>query len=234
MYIGQLIILGVFMLISWIVGAQLKSRFKKYAQIPMNYGLTGKDVAEKMLHDNGISDVKVVSVQGELSDHYNPTNKTVNLSQAVYYGNSISSAAVAAHECGHAVQHDQSYAPLKFRTTLVPVQNISGKIMNVIFLAMAFGAFAFQNLLSINTALLIIIVCYGILTLFAFVTLPVEINASQRALEWLTHTNVTSSQTHDKAKDALKWAAYTYIVAALSSLAMLLYYLMIFMGRRDD
>ncbi|MBS1233893.1 MAG: hypothetical protein H6R34_457 [Bacteroidetes bacterium] len=234
MYAGQLIILGVFMLLSWIVGAQLKSRFKKYSQIPMNYGMTGKDVAEKMLHDNGISDVKVVSVQGELSDHYNPANKTVNLSQAVYYGKSISSAAVAAHECGHAVQHDQAYAPLKFRTALVPVQNISGKIMNVMFIAMAFGAFAFQNLLSINTALIIIIACYGIFTLFALVTLPVEINASQRALAWLNNTNVTSSQTHEQAKDALKWAAYTYVVAALSSLAMLLYYLMIFLGRRDD
>ena len=234
MYSGQLIILGVFMLLSWIVGAQLKSRFKKYSQIPMNYGMTGKDVAEKMLHDNGIRDVKVMSVQGELSDHYNPANKTVNLSQAVYYGKSISSAAVAAHECGHAVQHDQAYAPLKLRTTLVPIQNISGKIMNVMFIAMAFGAFAFQNLLSINTALILNIACYGIFTLFALVTLPVEINASQRALAWLSNTNVTSSQTHEQAKDALKWAAYTYVVAALSSLAMLLYYLMIFTGRRDN
>src|SRR4030042_3642779 len=137
MYAGQLIILGVFMLLSWIVGAQLKARFKKYSQIPVNYVVTGKEVAEKMLHDNGISDVKVMSVQGELSDHYNPANKTVNLSQAVYYGKSISSAAVAAHECGHAVQHDQAYAPLKFRTALVPIQNISGKIMNVLFIAMA-------------------------------------------------------------------------------------------------
>src|SRR4030042_4114013 len=234
MYAGQLIILGVFMLLSWIVGAQLKARFKKYSQIPVNYVVTGKEVAEKMLHDNGISDVKVTSVQGELTDHYNPTNKTVNLSQAVYYGKSISAAAVAAHECGHAVQHDQAYAPLKFRTALVPIQNISGKIMNVLFIAMAIGAFAFQNLLSINTALIIIIACYGMFTLFALVTLPVEINASQRALAWLNSTNITSSQTHEQAKDALKWAAYTYVVAALSSLAMLFYYLMIFIGRRGD
>ena len=222
------------MLLSWIVGAQLKARFKKYSQIPVNYGMTGKDVAEKMLHDNGISDVKVIAVQGVLTDNYNPTNKTLNLSQAVYSGNSVSAAAVAAHECGHAIQHDQAYSPLKFRTALVPVQNISGKIMNVMFIAMSFGAFAFQNLLSINTALIIIIACYGVFTLFAFVTLPVEINASQRALAWLNTTNITSSQTHEQAKDALKWAAYTYVVAALSSLAMLLYYLMIFMGRRDD
>jgi Zn-dependent membrane protease YugP len=221
------------MLVSWIVGAQLKARFKKYSQIPVNYGMTGKDVAEKMLHDNGISDVKVTSVQGELTDHYDPANKTVNLSQAVYYGKSISAAAVAAHECGHAVQHDQAYAPLQFRSALVPVQNVSGKIMNVIFLTMAFGAFAFQHLLSINTALIIIIACYGVFTLFALVTLPVEINASSRALAWLNTANITSGQTHEQAKDALKWAAYTYVVAALSSLAMLLYYLMIFTGRRD-
>ena len=233
MYTGQLIILGVFMLLSWIIGNQLKARFKKYSQIPVNYGLTGKDIAEKMLRDNDIHDVKVISVQGELSDHYNPINKTVNLSQAVYYGNSISAAAVAAHECGHAVQHDQAYSLLQFRTTLVPIQNISGKIMNIIFIAMVIGAFAFQNLLSINTALIIIIACYGIFTLFAFVTLPVEINASKRALAWLNNTNITTDQTHDKARDALKWAAYTYVVAALSSLAMLLYYLMMFVGRRD-
>jgi Zn-dependent membrane protease YugP len=234
MYAGQLIILGVFMLLSWIVGAQLKSRFRKYSQIPVNYGMTGKDVAEKMLRDNGINDVKVISVQGELTDHYNPTNKTVNLSQAVYSGNSISAAAVAAHECGHAVQHNQAYAPLQFRSALVPIQNISGKVMNVMFIAMAVGAFAFQNLLSINTALIIIIACYGIFTLFALITLPVEINASQRALAWLNNSNVTSGQAHEQAKDALKWAAYTYVVAALSSLAMLLYYLIIFTGRRND
>jgi uncharacterized protein len=233
MYMGQLLILGVFMLISWIVGAQLKSRFKKYSQIPVNSGLTGKDVAVKMLHENGIYDVQVISVQGELTDHYNPTDKTVNLSQNVYYSNSVSAAAVAAHECGHAIQHEQAYAPLKLRTALVPVQNISGKIMNVIFLAMAFGAFAFQHLLSVDMALMVIIACYGVFTLFALITLPVEINASQRALAWLNGSNVTSGESHEKAKDALKWAAYTYVVAALSSLAMLLYYLMIFSGRRD-
>jgi Zn-dependent membrane protease YugP len=230
---GQLIILGVFMLLSWIIGAQLKARFKRYSQIPVNYGVTGKDVAEKMLRDNDIRDVKVISVQGELSDHYDPANKTVNLSQAVYYGNSISAAAVAAHECGHAVQHDHAYSFLRFRTALVPIQNISGKIMNIIFLAMFFGAFAFQKLVSFDLALIVIIICYGIFTLFAFVTLPVEIDASKRALAWLNNSGITTNQTHDKAKDALKWAAYTYVVAALSSLAMLLYYLMIFLGRRD-
>ncbi len=230
---GQIVILGVFMLFSWIVSAQLKSRFRRYSQIPVNYGMTGKDVAEKMLHDNGINDVSVVSTQGELSDNYNPMNKTVNLSQDVYYGKSVSAAAVAAHECGHAVQHATAYAPLKMRAALVPVQSISAKVMNFIFIAMFFGAFAFQSIFSFQTALIVIIVCYAIFTLFALVTLPVEINASQRALAWLNNANITGYDTHPQAKDALKWAAYTYVVAALSSLAMLLYYIFLFMGRRD-
>lgn len=230
---GQIVILGVFMLFSWIVSAQLKSRFRRYSQIPVNYGMTGKDVAEKMLHDNGINDVSVVSTQGELSDNYNPMNKTVNLSQDVYYGKSVSAAAVAAHECGHAVQHATAYAPLKMRAALVPVQSISAKVMNFIFIAMFFGAFAFQSIVSFQTALIVIIACYAIFTLFALVTLPVEINASQRALAWLNNANITGYDTHPQAKDALKWAAYTYVVAALSSLAMLLYYIFLFMGRRD-
>ncbi len=231
---GQLIILGVFMLLSWIVGAQLKSRFKKYSQIPANYGLTGKDIAEKMLRDHDIHDVKVLSVQGELSDHYNPTNKTLNLSQSVYYSNSVAAAAVAAHECGHAIQHDQAYSLLQFRSALVPIQNISAKVINLVFYAMFFGAVLFQGLISFNTALIVIIACYGIFSLFALVTLPVEINASQRALAWLNNSNITAGQTHEQAKDALKWAAYTYVVAALSSLAMLFYYLMLFVGGRND
>jgi len=231
---GQLIILVVFMLLSWIIGAQLKARFKKYSQIPVNNGLTGKDVAEKMLRDNDIHDVKVTSVQGELTDNYNPVNKTLNLSQAVYNSNSVSAAAVAAHETGHAIQHDQAYSFLKFRSALVPLQNISAKVMNIIFYAMFFGAVLFQGLISFNTALIVIIACYAIFTLFAFVTLPVEINASKRALAWLSNSNITSGQTQDQAKDALKWAAFTYVVAALSSLAMLFYFLMIFVGGRDD
>jgi len=231
---GQLIILGVFMLLSWIIGAQLKSRFKKYSQIPAGSGLTGKDVAEKMLRDNDIHDVKVVSIQGELTDNYNPTNKTLNLSQSVYSSNSVAAAAVAAHECGHAIQHDQAYSFLQFRTTLVPLQNISSKIMNIIFYALFFGAVLFQNLISWNIALIIIIACYGMFSLFALVTLPVEINASKRALAWLNNSNITTGQTHEQAKDALKWAAYTYVVAALSSLAMVFYYLMLVAGGRDD
>jgi hypothetical protein len=230
---GQIIILGVFMLLSWIVSAQLKSRFRRYSQIPVNYGMTGKDVAEKMLRENGIEDVSVISVEGQLTDHYNPLDKTVNLSRDVYHSNSVSAAAVAAHECGHAIQHARAYAPLKFRSALVPIQNVSAKVMNFIFIAMFFGAFMFQSFLSFDLALIVIIVCYGIFTLFALVTLPVEINASQRALAWLNTSNITGYDTAPQARDALKWAAYTYVVAALSSLAMLLYYIFLFLGRRD-
>jgi len=230
---GQIIILVFFMLLSWIVSAQLKSRFRKYSKIAVNYGMTGKSIAEKMLADNGISDVKVLSVQGELTDNYNPANKTVNLSQDVYNGNSISAAAVAAHETGHAIQHYSAYSMLKLRSALVPVQNISAKLMNIIFIAMFFGAFAFQKLFSWELALTVIIACYAVFTVFALVTLPVEINASKRALAWLETSNVTGYGNQEYAKDALKWAAYTYVVAALSSLAMLLYYLFLLLGRRD-
>jgi hypothetical protein len=230
---GQIIILGVFMLLSWIVGAQMKSRFRRYSRIPLSFGLTGKDVAERMLRENGISDVTVTAVEGQLTDHYNPLDKTVNLSRDVYNGNNISAAAVAAHECGHAVQHAQAYAPLKLRSALVPVQNVSARIMNFLFIAMFFGAFAFQRIFSFNMALMVIISCYAVFTLVAFITLPVEINASQRAIAWLSNSSVTGYDSLPQAKDALKWAAYTYVIAALSSLAMLLYYIFLFMGRRD-
>jgi Zn-dependent membrane protease YugP len=230
---GQIIILVVFLITSLIIGEQLKSRFRKYSKIPVNYGVSGKDVAEKMLRDNGINDVSVTAAKGQLTDHYNPVNKTINLSESVYYGQNVSAAAVAAHECGHAVQHAQAYAPLKLRTALVPVQNISAQILNFIFMAMFFGVFFVGGLFSINTALLIFIACYGVFTLFALITLPVEIDASRRALAWLGNSGVTNYSNHSQAKDALKWAAYTYVVAALSSLAMLLYFIMIFLGRRD-
>ena len=231
--IGQIVILGAFMLLSWIVSAQLKSRFRRYSQIPVNYGVTGRDVAEKMLRANGINDVSVVSVEGQLTDHYNPLDKTINLSRDVYNGNSVAAAAVAAHETGHAIQHATAYAPLKLRSSLVPVQNVSAKVMNMVFIAMFLGAAFLPRLISFDLALLVIIACYGIFTLFAFVTLPVEINASQRALAWLNNSNITGYDTAPQAKDALKWAAYTYVVAALSSLAMLLYYVFLFLGRRD-
>ena len=195
--------------------------------------MSGRNVAEKMLRDNGIVDVRVISVKGQLTDHYNPTDKTVNLSESVYYGQNVSAAAVAAHECGHAIQHAHQYAPLKLRTALVPLQNISAKILNFIFIAMFFGMFFIGGIFTPNTALILFIICYGIFTLFAFVTLPVEVDASRRALAWLGNSGVTNYSNHDQAKDALKWAAYTYLVAALSSLAMLLYYIMLFTGRRD-
>ncbi len=230
---GQLLILGFFMLLSWIVSSQLKSRFRRYSKIPVNYGMSGKDVAEKMLRENGINDVSVISVDGQLTDHYNPLNKTVNLSRDVYAGRNVSAAAVAAHECGHAIQHAQAYAPLKMRSAMVPIQNVSASIMNAIFIAMFFGAMVFQRIFPMELALIVIIGCYGIFTLFALITLPVEINASQRALAWLSNTNVTGHDSYPQAKDALKWAAYTYVVAALSSLAMLLYYVFLLLGRRD-
>ncbi len=223
----------VFALASMLVGNQLKSRFRKYSKIPVNRGLSGKEVAEKMLQDNGIYDVNVELTRGQLSDHYNPTNKKIMLSENVYYGQNVAAAAVAAHECGHAVQHARAYAPLKLRSALVPLQNISAKILNAVFIAMFFGAFMFGGLLSIDTALLVFVICYGVFTLFAFITLPVEINASQRALGWLSNSGITNYNNHSQAKDALKWAAYTYVVAALSSLATLIYFLAMFLGRRD-
>jgi Zn-dependent membrane protease YugP len=228
---GPILIFITVMIVSLIVSQVLKSKFKKYSEVPMSYGMTGKDVAEKMLHDNGIYDVSVISVEGSLTDHYNPANKTVNLSRDVYYGNHISAAAVAAHECGHAVQHAHAYSFLKLRTALVPIQNVSATILNLIFTVMFFGAMFIHGMFSF--ALPVIIVCYAVFTLFAFITLPVEINASHRALLWLNGAGITTYDTHPKAQDALRWAAYTYVVAALGSLAMLLYYIMAYLGRRD-
>ena len=217
-----------FMVLSWIVSMTLKSKFKKYSRIPIDNGMSGKDVAERMLHDNGIYDVRVESVQGHLTDHYNPQTKTINLSHEVYNGRSISAAAVAAHECGHAVQHATAYAWLGFRSKMVPAVSFSSRYVQWILLL---------GILMVNTfpALLLAgIVIFGLTTLFSFITLPVEINASTRALAWLSDAGITSYQNHDKAKDALKWAAYTYVVAALGSLATLLYYVMIFTGASRD
>ena len=221
------LIFGVVMLLSWIVSATLKSKFKKYSKIPTDNGMSGKEIAEKMLRDNGIYDVKVECIQGQLTDHYNPDKKTINLSQDVFSNRSIASAAVAAHETGHAVQHATAYAWLGFRSKLVPPVSFASKWVQWVLLA---------GMLLVNTfpALLIGgIILFGLTTLFSFITLPVEINASQRALAWLSNTGITSSMNHDKARNALKWAASTYVVAALGSLATLLYYIMIFTGSRD-
>lgn len=216
-----------FALVSWFVSNRLKRKFEKYSKVPMPNGMTGKDVAEKMLHDNGILDVKVVSTAGHLTDHYNPANQTVNLSESVYYSNSIAAAAVAAHECGHAVQHAVGYAPLKMRSALVPVVSFSSNIMTWVLLGGMLMINVFPQLLLFG------IVLFASTTLFSFITLPVEINASSRALAWLSNAGITNVDTHDKAEDALRSAAYTYVVAALGSLATLLYYVMIFLGGRS-
>ena len=215
-------------LLSWLVSASLKSKFKKYAQIPLPSGLTGREVAERMLRENGIFDVKVTSVAGHLTDHYNPANKTVNLSESVYRSNSIAAAAVAAHECGHAVQHAKAYAPLQLRSMLVPVVSFSSNIVQWILLGGMLLIHVFPMLLFLG------IILFACTTLFSFVTLPVEINASQRALAWLRSTGITTRQTQGYAEDALRSAAYTYVVAAVGSLATLLYYIMIFMGGRRN
>lgn len=226
--LGIYVIFGVFMLISWLVSNRLKSKFRKFSKVPVNYGYTGKDVAEQMLRDKGIYNVKVVSTEGKLTDHYNPLDKTVNLSGDVYNGNSVASAAVAAHECGHAVQHARAYAPLKMRSALVPVVSFVSKWVQWVLLLGIILVESFPQLLLAG------IIMFGAITLFSFITLPVEINASNRALSWLNHTNVTTQQTHPKAQNALKWAAYTYVVAALGSLAALVYYIFIFLGSADE
>ncbi|MDR2042115.1 MAG: zinc metallopeptidase [Tannerella sp.] len=213
-------------LLSWIVSARLKSKFEKYSKIPLPAGMTGREVAERMLRENGIYDVKVTSVAGHLTDHYNPLHKTVNLSQSVFHSNSIAAAAVAAHECGHALQHAKAYAPLKMRSALVPVVSFSSNIVQWVLLGGMLTLNIFPQLLLLG------ILLFALTTLFSFITLPVEINASWRALAWLRSTGITNAATHGKAEDALRSAAYTYVVAALGSLAMLLYYVMIFLGGR--
>lgn len=212
--------------LSWYVSFMLKKRFKEYSQIPIP--LTGAEIAEKMLRDQGITDVKVVSTPGALTDHYNPANKTVNLSDWVYAQNNVAAAAVAAHECGHAVQHAHAYTWLGFRSKMVPALNISSKFMPWLIMG---GIFLYAS--SGNSTVLIAgIVMFALTTLFTFVTLPVEFDASNRALLWLDGAGVMNRQAHDKAKSALKWAASTYVVAALASLAQLLYYISL-LNRRD-
>ncbi len=221
--IQWIIFIGV-MLVSWLVQTNLQSKFKKYSRIRSTGGLTGAEIAMKMLRDNGIYDVQVTHVAGRLTDHYNPATKTVNLSDGVYSSDSIMAAAVAAHECGHAVQHARAYAPLTLRSRLVPVVSFASQWMTWVILA---GLFVFNTFPQL---LLIGILMYAATTLFSFVTLPVEINASKRALIWLSNSGLTNVTNHAYAEDALRAAAYTYVVAAVGSLATLLYYIMIFMG----
>lgn len=220
MYIGW-IILGLITLASFIVSQMLKSKFDKYSKVPLDSGMTGRDVAEKMLHDNGIFDVKVISTRGMLTDHYNPSNKTVNLSEGVYGSNSVAAAAVAAHECGHAVQHVKAYGPLKMRSSLVPIVSFASKWVMWVIIAGLVVINTFPALIWVGVGL------FALTTIFSFITLPVELNASNRALVWLNSAGITNTRNHDMAKDALKWAAYTYVIAAIGSLATLVYYILI-------
>ena len=219
------VIMIIIMVLSFLVQQMLQSRFHKYSQVGLPTGMTGAEVAQKMLHDHGIYDVKVVPTRGMLTDHFNPQTKTVALSEGVYASRSVSAAAVAAHECGHAVQHAMGYAPLRMRSALVPVVNFASNIVQWVLLAGVLLVNVFPGLLWFGIFL------FATTTLFSFITLPVEINASSRAISWLTQTGITDSQTRPMAIDALKWAAYTYVIAALGSLATLLYY--IGLARRD-
>lgn len=227
---NQIFLVSLFFLgISFLVSAILKSKFTRYGKIRLSNGLTGREIAEKMLRENGIYDVKVTSVDGFLTDHYNPQNKTVNLSPDVYNGNSISAAAVAAHECGHAVQHATQYGPLVFRSKMVPAVQISSMLVNWILLAGMIMLAVSRN----PIILLIGIIVMSVTVLFTLITLPVEFDASKRALAWLDKTNVTNREEYPKAKDALKWAATTYVVAALAAVVQLVQYIMIYLNSRD-
>jgi Zn-dependent membrane protease YugP len=228
----MIFILLVFMGVGFFVQMRLRSKFKAYSKIPIAAGLSGREVAEKMLADYGITSVAVQSVPGKLTDHYNPADKTVNLSPDVYNGRSISAAAVAAHECGHAVQHATSYKWLQMRSQMVPVVSISGRVINFLFIAMLLGAFAFQ-LFPLDVVLITLIAAQAAITAFTLVTLPVEYDASNRALAWLRTAGITGPEEHAKAEDALKWAARTYLVAALAAITQLAYYILLFMGSRD-
>ncbi len=225
--IVSLLFMGLGMLIQY----RLKSKFKEYASVPTSSGMSGKEIAEKMLKDNGIYDVQVISVDGFLSDHYNPLNKTVNLSPDVFSGTTVSAAAVAAHECGHAVQHATAYSMLTLRSKLVPAVKISSTLSQWIIIA-GIGMLGFGG--GNPTILLVGIVLFAVTTLFSVITLPVEFDASKRALIWLDNARITTNEEHTKAKDALKWAALTYVVAALASIAMLTQYILLFLSRSDD
>ena len=228
--IGYYLIAGIMFIVSLYVSNKLKGKFKNYSKMHLQNGMSGKEIAEKMLRDNGIYDVKVISTPGMLSDHYNPNKKTVNLSEGVYSQRNAAAAAVAAHECGHAVQHAKSYSWLTMRSALVPVVSVASNLSQWVILA---GLVLLYTSTLGPTVFFIGIVLFGLGTLFSFITLPVEYDASNRALAWLETENMLTRQEHDAAEDSLKWAARTYVVAALGSLATLLYFVGIFMGSRD-
>lgn len=230
MTIGIIFISLIFMFIGMAVQSRLKSKFTEYSQVGTSSGMSGEEIAKKMLKDNGIFDVQVTSVDGMLTDHYNPMNKTVNLSTEVFNGRSVAAAAVAAHECGHAVQHATAYSMLMLRSKIVPAVQISSTLSQwIIMIGLGLG-FGTGN----ATVLLIGIILFAVTTLFSIITLPVEFDASARALQWLGTANITTASEKEKAKDALHWAALTYVVAAVASIAMLLQYIMIFMNRNRD
>lgn len=227
---GYYIILGAIFIISMIVQNRLKSKFAYYSNVHLQNGMSGKEIAEKMLYDNGIRDVQVISVPGQLTDHYNPADKTVNLSESVYMQRNAAAAAVAAHECGHAVQHKVGYSMLQLRSKMVPAVNISSKLLNFVL----FGGVMLMAVSGNKTLLAIGVALFAVTTLFAFITLPVEYDASNRALAWLEKTGTVTKQEQEGAKDSLKWAARTYVVAALGSLAQLLYFASMLNGGRRD
>ena len=224
------IIIIVSMLVSWWVSSRLKSKFEYYSNVHLRNGLSGKEVAEKMLRDNGINDVQVISVPGQLTDHYNPADKTVNLSEGVYMQRNAAAAAVAAHECGHAIQHAEGYSMLRLRSKLVPVVNISSRLLQFVLFAGIIVMASSGN----KTLLALGVILFAVTTVFAFVTLPVEYDASNRALKWLEKSGTVTVDEQDAAQDSLKWAARTYVVAALGSLAQLLYFASMLSGGRRD
>ena len=223
---SSMILMGAIMLASWLVSNRLKNKFEKYSKLQLRNGMSGQEIAEKMLSDHGITDVRVISVAGQLTDHYNPTDKTVNLSEAVFNQRNAAAAAVAAHECGHAVQHAMAYSWLMMRSSLVPVVNVASSYMQWILIGGILMLRTFPQLLLVG------IVIFAATTLFSIITLPVEYDASNRALAWLENKDMLSQEEQAGAKDALKWAARTYVVAALGSIATLMYYISIFNSRR--
>ncbi len=225
-----LLLMGIIMLASWLVGWQLKNKFEKYSKVHLRNGMSGAEIATKMLHDHGIYDVKVISTPGRLTDHYNPMDKTVNLSEAVYNQRNAAAAAVAAHEVGHAVQHATAYSWLTMRSKLVPVVNIASSLVQWVLI----GGIVLIQLYNNTTVLLIGVVLFALTTLFSIITLPVEYDASNRALKWLETKNMVTREEYAGAKDSLKWAARTYLVAALASIGTLLYYVMILIGARSS
>jgi uncharacterized protein len=234
---GMYLIIGIIvMLVSMWVSNRLKSKFQHYSQVRLQNNMTGAEIAARMLADHGISDVKITHVTGQLTDHYNPLNKTVNLSESVYHERNAAAAAVAAHECGHAVQHAEAYAMLGLRSKMVPLVNISATIMNFVNMFMFFIAgFLFYSKSPLATGIILLIIAANIfITLFALITLPVEFDASKRALVWMQQNNIVTTREHEGAKDSLKWAAMTYVVAAAGALANLMYFVSMFLGRRDD